>query len=108
MNYKLNDIRVTVVGKEEHFNCSHRVGDGFDCRGENLYFNKQTDYFSHFALATLMPYIAAKQRVTDPNDWMQFEQDIACPDPQCAARFRFTQIGYSTYEYNVNGKQNKV
>lgn len=102
MKYLLKDIRVTTIGDPASFNCSHKPGDGFDCRGENVYFNKQTIYFSHYALASLMPYIAAKQRALDPNDWMMFEQDIACPDPKCEARFRFTVIGQSEYEYNAD------
>jgi len=99
MKYKLNDIRVITVGDMSTFNCSHKVGEGFVCKGENLSFAKGTKSLSHFVLASLMPYIAAKQRVRDDADWMEFETDIACPDPKCGARFRFEIIGKSTYEY---------
>ncbi|HEY1085376.1 MAG TPA: TIGR04076 family protein [Candidatus Saccharimonadales bacterium] len=108
MKYLLNDISVTTIGNPNTFNCNHEVGEGFVCKGEMLMFNKDTTQFSHYVLATLMPYIAAKQRVHDPNDWMQFEQDIACPDPLCSARFRFSITGSSAYEYNANKVKNKV
>lgn len=108
MKYLLNDISVVTVGDESSFNCSHKAGEGFECRGEVLIFNKDTTQFSHYVLATLMPYIAAKQRAQDPNDWMQYEQDIACPDPQCSAKFRFSVIGTSTYEYRANKAKSEV
>lgn len=108
MKYMLNDIRVVTVGDPMEFNCAHNPGDGFECRGENLYFNEHTKQFSHFVLATLMPYIAAKQRAGDPNDWMQYEQDIACPDPQCSARFRFSVVERREYEYSSIADGKKV
>lgn len=102
MKYELNDICLITVGDPASFNCSHRVGDGFECKGENIIFNEQTKFFSHYVLATLIPYIAAKQRVEDQNDWMLFEKDIACPDPRCGAIFQFSITGKSRYEYSAN------
>ena len=39
----------------------------------------------------ILPVLAAKQRVKDPNDWMSTDADIACPDPNCGARFHITR-----------------
>ena len=99
MKYKLYDLAIEVVGDPATFNCSHRLGDGLLVRGENLYLKPGTEYFSHYALAALMPFIAAKQRTTQAADWMYFETDIACPDPQCGARFRFSRTGRHVREY---------
>jgi uncharacterized repeat protein (TIGR04076 family) len=44
-------------------------------------------------LAALLPLLAAKQRITDPNDWMSTDADIACPDPNCPTQFRITRMG---------------
>ena len=99
MKYQLYDLEIVTVGDPSTFNCSHKVGDTLLVQGENLSFKAGTKQFSHYALATLMPYIAAKQRATDESDFMFFEADIACPDPQCGARFRFRRTRRHTYEY---------
>ena len=100
MNYTLNTVSVTTIGEPKQFNCSHKVGDGFVCDGENLIFFETTKQFSHYALCTLMPYIAAKQRASDPADWMKSETDISCPDPRCKAIFRFSVIDRVEHDYN--------
>ena len=41
-----------------------------------------------YSLAALLPLFAAKQRVLSKNDWMLSDSVIACPDPNCGARFR--------------------
>lgn len=99
MKYYLYDIEIITVGDPLTFNCSHRVGDGLVARGENISFNKGTKRFSHYALATLMPYIAAKQRAKQSTDFMYFESEIACPDPRCGARFKFRRKELKAYQY---------
>lgn len=99
MKYILYDIEVTTVGDPKSFNCSHIAGEGFVARGENLYFNDGTVRFSHYALATLMPYIAAKQRCTNEDDWMYYESTIACPDPKCGAQFDLKRTKKQVYKY---------
>lgn len=45
------------------------------------------------SLAALLPLLPAKQRATDPNDWMSTDAEMACPDPHCPTRFRITRTG---------------
>jgi len=49
--------------------------------------------FVTFAVGALLPLLPAKQRVTDPNDWMSTDAEVACPDPNCPTRFRITRTG---------------
>jgi hypothetical protein len=49
--------------------------------------------FSMYSLAALMLLLPAKQRVLDPNDWMDSDAEVACPDPNCPSRFRITRLG---------------
>ena len=100
MQYFLFDLDIETVGDPKKFNCSHRVGDGLLAKGENISFKPGTKQFSHFALSTLLPYIAAKQRAVQKTDWMFFETDIACPDPKCAAVFRIRKTKRRVYEYS--------
>jgi len=99
MKYRLFDLEITTIGDPKTFNCSHIVGDGCIVQGENIMFKSDTTHFSHYVLASLMPYIAAKQRTTDKADWMYFENTIACPDPQCSALFVIKRTALKTYEY---------
>ncbi len=99
MKYYLFDLEIETIGEPETFNCSHKVGDGLIIRGENMFFKPGTEQFSHYVLGTLVPYIAAKQRADKEADWMFFETDIACPDPQCGARFRFKRGAKKEYRY---------
>lgn len=101
MKYQLYDLEITTIGDPKAFNCSHKIGDGFIVRGENVFFKPGTKQFSHYTLATLIPYIAAKQRADQKEDWMTYETDIACPDPQCGGRFRFKRLKKVTYEYSA-------
>lgn len=100
MEYQLYDLEITTVGEKKTFNCSHKTGDGLIVKGENISFKPGTKKFSHYVLAALMPYIAAKQRTSDKVDWMYSETDISCTDPKCGAVFRFKRIGRRSYEYS--------
>ncbi len=106
MKYDLYDLKITIIGAPKTFNCSHTAGDSLLVSGENICFAPDTKQFSHYALATLMPYIAAKQRAEQSSDFMYFESEIACPDPLCGARFRFKRLERREYEYRpITGAQ---
>ena len=47
--------------------------------------------FSIYSIAAVLPLLAAKQRMTHPNDWMTSDAEIACPDPNCASRLRIVR-----------------
>ena len=91
-SFTLYDLKVEVVAGEKPFVCSHKVGDYFLVQGENLVFPENTS-FSMYSLAALLPMLPAKERPLHPNDWMLSDAEIACPDPNCGARFRITRIG---------------
>ena len=97
-SFELYDLRVEVVATERPFVCSHHAGDSFEVRGENLSIAPGQS-FSIYALAALLPLLPAKQRVTHPHDWMTTDAEIACPDPNCGARFRITRIGKRTFRH---------
>lgn len=95
--FDLYDLAVEVVLRPgSEFVCDHQEGLAFRVVGEDLIF-EQPARFSMYALATLLPYLPAKQRPTDANDWMTTDTDIACPDPNCGALFRITRTDRSTF-----------
>ena len=97
--FELWDLRVEVVGDPEAMVCSHTVGDSFEVCGENLSLPPGQS-FSMYALAAILPLLPAKQRVTHANDWMTTDAEIACPDPNCGARFRITRTSKSTFRHS--------
>jgi uncharacterized repeat protein (TIGR04076 family) len=97
--FELWDLRVEVTGDQASMVCSHVPGDYFEVSGENLSFPTGRP-FSMYALAAILPLLPAKQRVTDANDWMTTDADIACPDPNCGARFRITRTGTRTFRHS--------
>lgn len=89
--FTLYDLKVEVIATEKPMVCSHTPGDYFLVEGENLVFPDGCQSFSMYSLSALLPLLPAKQRELNPNDWMLSDCDIACPDPNCGARFRITR-----------------
>ena len=97
--FTLYDLKVEVVLRPGGaFVCGHREGDAFRVSGEDLMFEAGTA-FSFYALSALLPLLSAKQRITDDNDWITTETDVACPDPNCGALFRITRTGQRTFSH---------
>lgn len=97
-DFTLYDLKVEVVASEKPMVCSHKVGDYFLVEGENLVF-PQTRSFSMYALCALLPLLPAKQRPLHQNDWMLSDSLIACPDPNCGARFKITRTKPHTFSH---------
>jgi uncharacterized repeat protein (TIGR04076 family) len=98
-SFELHDLRVEVVAPPDaRIFCNARPGDSFELRGEMLHLPPGQG-FSIYSLAALLPLLPAKQRATDPNDWMSTDTEVACPDPNCPTRFRITRIGKRTFSH---------
>jgi uncharacterized repeat protein (TIGR04076 family) len=97
--FELWDLRVEVTGDPESMVCSHAVGDYFEVSGENIRFPAGQS-FSMYALGAILPLLPAKQRMTHAHDWMTTDADIACPDPNCGARFRISRTRKSTFRHS--------
>ena len=55
--------------------------------------------FSIYSLGAVLPLLAAKQRASDPNDWMESDAEVACPDPHCPSRLRITRTGRRRFSH---------
>ena len=97
-SFELYDLRVDVIATARPMVCSHTAGDSFEVRGENLSL-PPGQAFSMYALAALLPLLPVKQRLTHANDWITTDADIACPDPNCGARFRITRVGTRRFRH---------
>lgn len=97
-SFSLYDLRVEVVATDRPMVCNHKAGDFLELSGENLRF-PEGQTFPLYPLAALLPILTAKQRMTDPNDWITTDTDIACPDPHCGGLFRITRTGTRTFRH---------
>ncbi|KAH7885819.1 hypothetical protein F5I97DRAFT_1809448 [Phlebopus sp. FC_14] len=96
-SFQLYDLRVEVIcPPNERVLCGAKNGDHFTLQGEMLYLPPGQG-ISIFSLGAVLPLLAAKQRVTDPNDWMTTDADIACPDPHCKSRLRIIRTGLRAF-----------
>lgn len=94
--FVLYDLKVETIAGDRPFVCSHKIGDAFEVRGENIYFLPDRP-FSLYALAALLPLLPPKQRPLNKFDWMATDHIIACPDPHCGARFKISRVGKQTF-----------
>lgn len=97
--FTLYDLRVEVIATDRPMVCNHPAGAWFELHGENLRF-PDGQSFPLYPLAALLPILPAKQRMTDPADWMTTDTDIACPDPYCGGRFRITRTGVRSFRHS--------
>ncbi len=98
--FELYDLRVEVVGPAGGvIYCGAKLGDYFELHGEMLKLPPGQG-FSIYSLAALLPLLPAKQRATEPNDWMSTDAEVACPDPNCSTRFRITRVGRRRFSHS--------
>ena len=97
-DFWLYDLRIETVLDGRTPVCRHIEGEAFRMEGETLVFEAGTRV-SAYALAALLPLLPAKQRPTDPADWMSTDAEVACPDPHCGGRFRVTRTGRRTFRH---------
>lgn len=86
----LYDLKVETVLDGRTAVCRHIEGESFTVEGETLVFAPGSR-ISMYALAAVLPLLPAKQRMTDPADWMSTDAEVDCPDPHCGGRFRITR-----------------
>lgn len=96
--FELFDLRVEIVAPEGARIYCGAPGDWFELRGEMLHMPAGQG-FSIYSLAALLPLLPAKQRATDPSDWMTTDAEVACPDPNCPSRFRITRLGKRSFRH---------
>lgn len=91
--YPLHDLRVEVMPVEDGraFVCKHKAGDYFTVTDDDLITMGDGVRFPMYSLAAILPILPAKQRDLHPNDWMNTDAVIACPDPHCGGRFRISR-----------------
>jgi uncharacterized repeat protein (TIGR04076 family) len=89
---KLYDLRVTVERIEGRSVCGLEVGDYFELTDSSRLRIPAGKHFCVYALASVLPLLAAKQRQLAADDWLETESLACCPDPEERVVMRIDRI----------------
>ncbi|TBL32140.1 TIGR04076 family protein [Verrucosispora sp. SN26_14.1] len=79
---EIYDLTVTVDRIEGRSVCGMAVGDSFDLVNSAHLKLPDGKHFCVYALASVLPFLAAKQRDLAAGDWLDQDSLFACPDPE--------------------------
>lgn len=94
--FELYDLRVTVERIEGRSVCGMQVGDYFELTESSKVSIPAGRYFCMYALSSVLPLLAAKQRQLAANDWLESDSLVACPDPDERLIMRIERIARRT------------
>jgi uncharacterized repeat protein (TIGR04076 family) len=90
--FELYDLRITVERIEGRSVCGLQVGDYFELTDSCRLRMPADKHFCIYALAAVLPLLAAKQRALSANDWLETDSFVACPDPEERLIMRIDRI----------------
>ena len=93
---ELYDLRVTVERIEGRSVCGLQVGDYFELTESSRLRIPEGRHFCIYALQSVIPLLAAKQRDLPEGDWLELDSHVACPDPDERVIMRIERIGSAT------------
>jgi len=96
----LHDLRVVVERIEGRSVCGMRPGDWFELTESSHLRTCPGRFFCVYALAAVLPLLAAKQRELSPGDWLESDSLVACPDPDERLIMRIERSGRSEVVLN--------
>ncbi|MEU5727405.1 TIGR04076 family protein [Micromonospora sp. NPDC047738] len=79
---EIYDLKVTVDRIEGRSVCAMAVGDWFELTNSAHLRLPEGKHFCVYALASVLPFLAAKQRDLAAGDWLAQDSHFACPDPE--------------------------
>jgi uncharacterized repeat protein (TIGR04076 family) len=92
----LYDLRVVVERIEGRSVCGMRPGDWFELTESSHLRTCPGRFFCVYALASVLPLLAAKQRQLPAGDWLERDAHAACPDPDERVIMRIERTGQRT------------
>ncbi len=92
-SFALYDLRVTVEEIRGRSVCGMQVGDYFELTESSRLRIPTGKHFCIYALAAVLPLLAAKQRELSANDWLTSDSTVHCPDPDEGLVMRIERIG---------------
>src|SRR3954452_11675550 len=90
---RIYDLRVTVERIEGRSVCGLEVGDYFEVTESSRVRIPEGRHFCLYALQSVLPLLPAKQRTLPPEDWLEQDTLVCCPDPEERLVMRIERIG---------------
>jgi uncharacterized repeat protein (TIGR04076 family) len=95
---ELFDLRVTVESIAGRSVCGLAVGDYFELVNSSQLRVPAGKHFCVFALQSVLPFLAAKQRQLPADDWLERDSLVCCPDPDERVVMRIERIARRTLD----------
>lgn len=96
--FEIYDLRITVDSIEGRSVCGLRVGDYFEVVESSKLRIPEGKHFCIYAISSVLPLIAAKQRELSAKDWLERDSLVACPDPEERLIMRIERINKRTMD----------
>ena len=90
---RLYDVRVTVERIEGRSVCGLHVGDYFEVTESSRVRIPEGKHFCLFAMQSILALLPAKMRSLPPEDWLEQDSLVACPDPDERLVMRIERVG---------------
>jgi len=89
----MRDLKVEVIGVKTRCGAKHKKGDHFFIRGGGTIEIPEGKKVCLYALNSLFPFLAAKQREDElpADDWIAETEVLVCPDPE-GVSFKITTL----------------
>ena len=89
----MRDLKIEVLEIKKRCGARHKKTDFFFIRGEGTIEIPANKRVCLYALNSLFPFLAAKQRENElpPNDWIEETEILCCPDPN-GVTFKVTAL----------------
>jgi uncharacterized repeat protein (TIGR04076 family) len=91
--FEIYDLRITVVSIEGRSVCGMQIGDYFELTESSKLSIRADKHFCIYALNSVLPFLAAKQRELASGDWLAQDSHITCPDPEERLVMKIERIG---------------
>ncbi len=96
--FELYDLRVTVVSIEGRSVCGMEVGDYFELKESSRLSIPAGKHYCIYALNSVLPFLAAKQRELSSGDWLARDSHVTCPDPDERLIMKIERISKRTLD----------
>ena len=94
--FTLYDLKIRIEAINGNCTCDHTVGDYFELKGGKL-FIPDGQFFCLYALQSAAALLPARQRPLHPNDWLETDSRVTCPDPNCGLIMRIERTHQNTF-----------
>ena len=86
------DIKLTVKSVKGNCAAGYRVGDYFTIKDGLMIEPGEPKGLCMYAIPALLPYLTAYCRNTPEDDWINFKQELQCPDNTNAVIFGLERL----------------